>query len=327
MSILHELTYTTNAVPEERHANYLLEVKNFSLTIERVEKGYTPERLYVIRDFHLKIHHGEIVAIVGASGSGKSLLADAILGIHPKNSMIEGTVNFEKSPLTEKRKKQLRGKDIMLLPQMTNALDPLMKVGKQVQTFIKQKNKQKVLKSIFQKVGLSPTIIKEIPSTLSGGMIRRIFIAMALASEAKLIIADEPTNGLDLEALDELLLQLKILANDHRAIVMITHDIEAALKIADKIAVFYAGETVEIVPRKNFTKKGEKLRHPYTKALWNALPQNGFVPMDSSQPSPSIVIKGCVFSDQCPKATKICRIKKPKLQEISDNEMVRCLYA
>lgn len=325
MSIIYELP--TNERLYENETNHLLEVNNFSLTIERFEKGFTPKRLHVIRDFHLKIRQGEIVAIVGASGSGKSLLADAILGIHPKNSIVEGSMNYENSLLTEKRKKQLRGNEIMLIPQMTNALDPLMKVGKQVKAFIKEKNKEKILENSFQRVGLDPKIMNQIPSTLSGGMVRRIFIAMALASEAKLIIADEPTNGLDVEALDGMLLQFKILANDHRAMIMITHDIEAAIKIADRIAVFYAGETVEIVNRKNFTKTGEKLRHPYTKALWRALPQNGFVSIESSQPSPTSDIKGCVFYKECPNATKACEDYKPELQVINMNEMVRCHYA
>lgn len=324
MNIIHEMNYTTNEIQEEIQSNSLLEVKNFSLTIERFDKGFTAERLHVIRDFHLKIHHGEVVAIVGASGSGKSLLADAIMGIHPKNSIVNGSIKFEGIFLTEKRKKQFRGNELMLIPQMTNALDPLMKVGKQVKTLIKQKNKQQVLESVLQKVGINATIMNQIPATLSGGMVRRIFIAMAMASEAKLIIADEPTNGLDNEALNEMLFLFKMLTNENRGVLMITHDIETAIKIADKIAVFYAGETVEIVNRHNFTKKGEKLRHPYTKALWNALPQNGFVPIESSQPSPTDDLKGCLFYEHCPKAKKICKTNKPELIEIGKDEMVRC---
>ncbi|MED3763456.1 ABC transporter ATP-binding protein [Ureibacillus terrenus] len=326
MNIVYKFRDETNEEIEKIKSNFLLEVNHLSLTIERVGKGSDVEHLHVIRDFHLNIHQGEVVAIVGASGSGKSLLADAILGIHPKNSLIEGNIKYENQPLTEKRKKRLRGNDILLIPQMTNALDPLMKAGKQVESFIKQKNKQKIVKDIFQKVGLDPAVYHQIPSTLSGGMIRRIFIAMALASKAKLIIADEPTNGLDAEALDELLFQLKMLANDNRGIVMITHDLEAAMKIADKIAVFYAGETVEIADRKNVRKAG-KFRHPYSRALWNALPQNGFVPIECSQPSPAEEIIGCSFASYCPEATKRCGTEKPELREVGNGEMVRCFYA
>lgn len=326
MNIVYELKHETNEEIEKVQTHFLLEIKNMSLTIERFNKGFARERLYAIRDFHLQIQHGEVVAVVGASGSGKSLLADAILGIQPKNSVIEGSVNYENQPLTEKRKKRLRGNDIMLIPQMTNALDPLMKIGKQVKALVKQKNKQKTVEEIFRKVGLDPEIYHQIPSACSGGMIRRIFIAMALASEAKLIIADEPTNGLDAEALDELLFQLKMLARDHRGVVMITHDLEAAMKIADKIAVFYAGETVEIVDRKHL-KKGGKFRHPYSRALWNALPQNGFIPIEGSQPSPAEELAGCSFADRCPIATRRCRAEKPELQKIGKYEMVRCFYA
>lgn len=327
MNSMQELKLTTHDRPEEIHTTSLLEVENFSLTIERFEKGLTPKRLYVIRDFYLKIRRGEVVAVVGASGSGKSMLADCIIGLHPKHSRMQGIIRFEEEALTEKRKKQLRGKDIMLIPQMTNALDPLVKVGQQIKTLMKQKNKEQLLETIFQKVGLSPKMMHQLPSTLSGGMIRRIYIAMTLASEAKLIIADEPTNGLDYEALNEMLFLFKMLKNEERGVIMITHDIDMALKIADKIAVFYAGETVEIASRHHFTKKGEKLRHPYTKALWNALPQNEFVPVEIHQPSSSDEIQGCSFYEYCPKATKKCKMEKPNLHEIGNDEMVRCHYA
>ena len=323
---VYELNHETQEELEKIQNNLLLEVKNLSLTIERFGKGWTRERLYVIRDFHLKIHHGEVVAIVGASGSGKSLLADAILGIHPKNSIVDGMIKYENELLTEKRRKRLRGNDILLIPQMTNALDPLMKVGKQVKTLMKQNNHQKAVKQIFQKVGLDPDVYHQIPSACSGGMIRKIFIAMALASEAKLIIADEPTNGLDYESIDEMLFQIKMLAKDNKGVIMITHDLEAAMKVADKIAVFYAGETVEVVDKKHL-KKGGKFRHPYSRALWNALPQNGFIAIDSSQPSATEKLTGCSFAKQCPKATKKCNMEKPLLKEIGHDEMVRCFYA
>ena len=327
MNILPEVSYTANELQDEQKKNCLLEVKNLSLTIERYEKGFSPHRMYVIRDFHLSVEEGEIVAIVGASGSGKSLLADTILGIHPKNSFVKGKINYQNKPLTEKRKKQLRGKEIMLIPQMTNALDPLMKVGRQVKSFIKQHHKREILEDVFQKVGLDKDVMNHIPSTLSGGMIRRVFIAMALASEAKLIIADEPTNGLDPYSLNEMLSHFKVLADYHKGIILITHDIEAALKIADKIAVFYAGETVEVVKKQYFSGKGEHLRHPYTKALWNALPQNEFKPIKNVQPLPSEDLKGCLFSEQCSRATEVCKRKKPELRMVNKNEMVRCFYA
>lgn len=326
MKILEEVKYTTKQLENIEENNYLLEVRNLSLTIERYENSFSPQRNHVIRDFHLSIKEGEIVAIVGASGSGKSLLADTILGIQPKNSTVQGMINFQNKPLTEKRKQQLRGKEIMLLPQMTNALDPLMKVGKQVNTFLKKTNKGK-LEEIFQKVGLEPNVMKQVPSTLSGGMIRRVFIAMALASEAKLIIADEPTNGLDENALNEVLHHLQVLANHQKGIVLITHDIEASLKIAHKIAVFYEGETVEIVKRQYFSGDGKYLRHPYTKALWNALPQNGFKPLDDVPSMVSGNNKGCVFAQQCVRATDICIMNKPELKMINESEKVRCFYA
>ncbi len=196
MNILPDANFFQKSLPQTEKNEYLLEVEHLSMTIERYEKGLNPIRQAVIRDFHLTIRKGEIIAIVGASGSGKSLLADAILGIQPKNAVVEGVLKYNNEPLSDKKKKELRGKEIMLIPQLTNALDPLMKVEKQVKSFLKIKNKRK-LEEIFFQVGLDKKAMKQLPANLSGGMVRRVFAAMALASDAKLIIADEPTNGLD----------------------------------------------------------------------------------------------------------------------------------
>jgi len=326
MNILPDANFFQKTMPQTEKNEYLLEVEHLSMTIERYEKGLNPIRQAVIRDFHLTIRKGEIIAIVGASGSGKSLLADAILGIQPKNAVVEGVLKYNNEPLSDKKKKELRGKEIMLIPQLTNALDPLMKVEKQVKSFLKIKNKRK-LEEIFFQVGLDKKAMKQLPANLSGGMVRRVFAAMALASDAKLIIADEPTNGLDEEAANDMLRLLKMLAEQEKGIIFITHDIEAALKIADKIAVFYAGETVEIVARKHFIRGGAHLRHPYTKALWYALPQNGFQPFYHFQPSTTENSRGCLFAEHCPKVKTVCKERHPDLKTIHGGDKVRCFYA
>lgn len=326
MNPVYEVKYEDKIMSAVHKHDYLLEVKNLSLTIVRYDRNLSPQKKFVIRDFHLSIQEGEILAIVGASGSGKSLLADTILGIHPKNAIVKGTIHYKNEPLTEKRKKRLRGKEIMMIPQMTSALDPLMKVGKQVKTCLKHANK-KTLREIFERVGLNENVMNQLPANLSGGMIRRVYIAMALASEAKLIIADEPTNGLDQDAIDEMIQQLQMLANHRKGVILITHDIETALKIANKIAVFYAGETIEVVERKYFTGEGKHLRHPYTRALWKALPQNGFHPFNHNQPLSMVPIEGCTFATNCLKATELCKKKHPELKVINENKKVRCFYA
>lgn len=254
----------------------LLEAKEFSLTFRRFEKGLQETELEIIRNLNLSIYPGEIVAILGASGSGKSLLANAILGILPENAVVKGTLSYKGEALTEKRQIALRGKEISLIPQSVNALDPLMKTGRQVQVMAKGKNKQAVQQNVFREVGLDESAGSLYPFELSGGMARRVLAATAMVSGAQLVIADEPTPGLDPAALHETLKHMKKLSLNGKGMMFITHDIEVALKIADKIAVLHEGETVEIASTGDFSGKGERLRHPYTRALWNALPQNGF---------------------------------------------------
>ncbi len=305
----------------------LLEVKQLSLSFPQFKGGINESSIQVIRDFELTIHPGEIVTVVGASGSGKSLLADAILGILPDNAQINGSLLFEGTPLMGKRQEQLRGKSISLIPQSVKALDPLMKTGKQVQGVVRDKRtKVRKQEEAFLKLGLPLGTGDKYPHELSGGMARRVLIASAMVSEAKLIIADEPTPGLDEQAWEETLYNIKQLSQRNRGILFITHDIHAALKIADKIAVFYAGETLEIANKEDFSGKGELLRHPYTKALWRALPENDFQVLKGNQPEPEEVFPGCVFEPRCPIATEFCKTNQPK-SSIINNGITRCFYA
>ncbi|MEI3607509.1 ABC transporter ATP-binding protein [Pseudogracilibacillus sp. SE30717A] len=304
----------------------LFEVRNLSLSFKKYGEGLREEETYVIRNLDFSIHEGEIIALVGASGSGKSLFVDAILGILPRNALLYGTINYKGKALSEERKKILRGKEISLIPQSIDALDPLMKVGKQVQSIIKEKNKRMIQQKVFQKLGLPDTSSERYPFELSGGMARKVLISTAMASDAKLIVADEPTSGLDEKSLQEMLYHLKQLVTKERGLLFITHDITAALEIAHKVVVFYAGQTVEIANITDFTGKGERLRHPYTKALWNALPQNSFTTLkgvDETWPAP---LSGCSFVNHCPIATDRCRQGMVSIKKVIDG-MVRCFYA
>ncbi|MEC5423160.1 ABC transporter ATP-binding protein [Virgibacillus sp. C22-A2] len=317
---------TTKTNRKESVQEPLLEVENFSLLFRHYGKGLRESNLEVIRKFDLTIHEGEIVAVVGASGSGKSLLANAILGILPDHAVMKGTLNYKGEALSHKKLLALRGKEISLIPQSVNALDPLMKTGKQVQTVIKEKNKREIQNAIFRKVGLAEETGDRYPFELSGGMTRRVIAATAMVSGAQLIIADEPTPGLDPAALHETINFMKQLAKDGKGIMFITHDIETAIQVADKVAVFYAGQTVEIAHANDFSGKGEKLRHPYTKALWNALPQNEFTPIDGTQPFAYEATEGCIFQPRCPISTDICRQKQPAFHSVEGGE-VRCFHA
>lgn len=249
----------------------LLEIKDLMVSFKHYEQASSES---IIKNISLIIQQGEIVALVGASGSGKSILAHAILGILPDHAVQKGKMLYQGKPLTKaiNHNKQ----NVVLIPQSVNALDPLMKVGKQVKAVMTGKEKQERLTAIFRKVGLATEVGSRYPFELSGGMSRRVLVAIAIASGAPLMIADEPTPGLDPHILTETMTQLKQLANEGKGILFITHDIGSAVRISDYVIVLNEGEMVEVSSAADFVGSGERLKHSYTKALWNALPQNEF---------------------------------------------------
>ena len=308
----------------------ILKVKDLGISFSQYTNGLVRGDLNVIRNLDIELYEGEILAVVGSSGSGKSLLAHAILGILPDNACTQGDIIYKGEILDEKRKEKLRGDEIVLIPQSVNYLDPLKKVGKQIKISIKDKDKKtqdEIVDNLFKKYNLNKKVKNYYPFQLSGGMARKVLLSTALASDSKVIIADEPTPGLDEESLNEVLKDFRDIADSGRAILMITHDIMAALKIADKVAIFYAGSTLEIANTSDFKQKEVELRHPYTKALYRALPNHDFVPIDDkTQPLPNELPKGCVFSDRCPLKDKNCENQVPKIREIR-NGKVRCIHA
>ena len=305
----------------------ILSVKDLGISFSQYTKGLRRRELEVITNLDIDLYEGEILAVVGSSGSGKSLLAHAILGILPDNATTEGNIIYKGKTLTLKDKEKLRGREIVFIPQSVNFLDPLMKVSKQVKISIENKEEaNKRQRKIFNKYGLDKKVDNLYPFELSGGMARKVLLSTALVSDCKVIIADEPTPGLDEKSLNESLKDFRNIADSGCAILMITHDIEAALKIADKIAVFYAGTTLEIANVNDFKGDGKNLRHPYSKALFNALPQNGFKPIKGSQPMPNELPKGCLFQDRCEYISEKCRLIRPNARMVRDG-MVRCLNA
>ena len=305
----------------------ILSVKDLGISFSQYTKGLRRRELEVITNLDIDLYEGEILAVVGSSGSGKSLLAHAILGILPYNATTEGNIIYKGKTLTLKDKEKLRGREIVFIPQSVNFLDPLMKVSKQVKISIENKEEaNKRQRDIFNKYGLDKKVDNLYPFELSGGMARKVLLSTALVSDCKVIIADEPTPGLDEKSLNEALKDFRNIADSGCAILMITHDIEAALKIADKIAVFYAGTTLEIANVNDFKGDGKNLRHPYSKALFNALPQNGFKPIKGSQPMPNELPKGCLFQDRCECISEKCRLIRPNARMVRDG-MVRCLNA
>lgn len=304
----------------------ILNVENLSISFQQYGSGLKHRRLNVMSNLSISLEAGEVLAVVGSSGSGKSLLAHAILGILPDNAEIDGKIRYQGEVLSTKRLLALRGKEIALIPQSVNFLDPLMQVGKQVQLSVGKGDPLAKQQAVFERYQLEPHVAKMYPFQLSGGMARRTLLSTAAVSDAKVIIADEPTPGLDKAVMKEALENLREFAEEDRAVMLITHDIEAALLIADKIAVFYAGTVVEIAPVEDFSGSGENLRHPYTKALWNALPQNEFIPIKGAQPSLDNLPTGCLFAPRCPWVTEACTTARPNMRDLRGGK-VRCIHA
>lgn len=309
----------------EQKKDTLLEIHDLSVSFKMYDKALEQKELQVISDLHLTVCPGEIVAVAGSSGSGKSLLASAILGILPDNATVRGHLHYKGRQLTPERQAELRGSEIALVPQSVAFLDPLMKVGRQADGHKKPYPTEK-RRSLFRRFGLPEQTEKLYPFQLSGGMARRVLVSTALISDAQLIIADEPTPGMSLEQALEALQMFRELADEGKAVILITHDIDLAFEFAGRVAVFYAGTTVETAPVADFRAGPDALRHPYSKALWHALPQNGFKPIEGFQPYAGDLPKGCLFAPRCPHATEECRLNTPPIREIRGGE-VRCFHA
>lgn len=300
----------------------VLEINHLTVKFRMYDSGLQQKDLEVISDLNVQIHAGEIVAIAGSSGSGKSLLADAIMGILPSNAMVLGSMNFCGKELTADYQRKLRGHEMCLVPQSVSYLDPLMQVGKQARGKVTSAKEQR---EIFERYGLAPEVDKMYPFQLSGGMARRVLIASAVLGHPKLIIADEPTPGLSLDLAKQALADFRKLADEGCAIMLITHDIDLAFEVADKVAIFYAGTTLEIADAKEFQNGGKNVRHPYSKALCRALPQNEFEPIEGFQPYAGTIQKGCRFIERCSMRTKECCEDIP-MQTVRNGE-VKCIHA
>lgn len=307
------------------HTELILEVSDLSVSFRMYDEGFEQKSLQVISDLSLHVHPGEILAVAGSSGSGKSLLASAIMGLLPENATVGGRIMYKGQALTKERQEELRGREIALVPQSVAYLDPLMRVGKQVDGHMKPYPTEK-RKSLFKRFSLPEKTAKMYPYQLSGGMVRRVLVSTALIGNAELVIADEPTPGMSLDQALEAVAMFRELANEGKAVIFITHDIDLAFEFADRVAVFYAGTTVETAPVADFKAGPEKLRHPYSRALWEALPQNGFKPIPGFQPFAGDLPHGCLFAPRCPHKTPECEAAAPPMREIRGGE-VRCFHA
>lgn len=265
------------------------------LTVEHLSVGfrmYDPAAPYfaarqvdvpVIRDLTLSVHVGEMLAVVGASGSGKTLLADAVMGLYEPNARVTGTIWFAGSRCDAADLARLRGHGISLVPQSVKNLDPLMRVGDQVvgacgwgRTGRALRAERRArMRELMAAYGLAPEVERMYPHELSGGMARRVLLLCALMDEPRLIVADEPTPGLDMELAVHALDDLRAFADRGGGVLLITHDLELALRVADRVAVFRDGTVVEETSCANFAAP-ELLEHPFSRALWHAMPEHEF---------------------------------------------------
>lgn len=232
----------------------------------------------VISDLSISVHQGEIVAVVGASGSGKTLLADAIMGLSSPNATVVGTIWFDGKLQDAAGLSSLRGRGISLVPQSVDHLDPLMRVGLQVEGPAQDKGdaarRRERRRELFARYGLGEHVARMYPHQLSGGMARRVLLCCALMDQPKLIVADEPTPGLDLDLAVAAMEDLRRFADEGGGVMLITHDIELALRVADRVAVFKDGTVVEETAVASFADPA-LLRHPFSRTLWHALPEHG----------------------------------------------------
>lgn len=302
----------------------LLEVNNLSIAFTQYVQGLNRHDLKVISDLTIDVSENEIVAILGSSGSGKSLLAHSILGILPYNAHVTGEIKYEGNVLDQELKEKLRGKEICLIPQSVNFLDPLMKVSEQAIGECKDEKEHAEKKirqrEIFAKYGLDESVDDLYPFELSGGMARKVLLSTALIGDPKLLIADEPTPGLDKKSVEETINDIKNLKENGKGVLLITHEIDVALKTADRIAIFYSGYVIEINKVENF-ESADNVLHPYTKALINSLPRNGFKLTEGVQPLEDL--PGCPYFENCPIRSDKCEKTKPELVE-HDGVMIRC---
>ena len=302
----------------------ILSVEHLMISFSQYERGWRKIQIPVIRDLSINIKGHEIVAVVGSSGSGKSLLAHAVMGLLPANASWKGRIAFKGEELTGKRVGELRGRQMVLVPQSVSYLDPLMKVGDQVRRGHKDGISRARSREVLGRYGLGEDTEELYPFQLSGGMTRRVLISTAVMEKPELVIADEPTPGLHISAAKRVLSHFREIADGGAGVLLITHDLELALQVADRIVVFYAGTNVEEAAVSDFQKE-ERLRHPYTRALYRAMPSHGFEVQPGAQPYVKDLPVGCPYGPRCPMADQGC------MEEIEyrayEGGMVKCRKA
>ncbi|MFI6284332.1 ABC transporter ATP-binding protein [Streptomyces sp. NPDC051018] len=262
---------------------------------------------------------GQCLALVGESGCGKSVLASALLGLLPGNAQTSGTATVGGTELLGAGERTLaravRGRLIGLVPQSPAAhLTPVRTVGAQIEETLRalagtpRKQAREAAVAAAERAAFPADHLDRYPHELSGGLAQRAATALALIGGAPLLLADEPTTGLDRDLVDRTVDELRRHTRDGetaRALLMITHDLAAAERIADRVAVMYAGRIVELADARDFFGAPGP-RHPYARGLLDALPERDFTPIPGLPPELGDLPEGCAFAARCDRATGRC---------------------
>lgn len=305
----------------------MLDVNHLSVTFDRYDQVLGRKKMPVVTDLTFSLKRGEIAAIIGHSGAGKSLLAAALLGLLPEHVLMGGSIMFQGEALNESRLNMLRGRDVTFVPQTISSLNPLKKIKAQLErtAFLAGVDPTMINETIAREMdcyALAADIGNQYPHQLSGGMLRRVLMMMATLGQPSLIIADEPTTGIHASLVSAILQYWRKRADQGTGILLITHDIEAALAIVDKLIVLYAGQTMEILTKDDF--QTNRISHPYTRALKAALPGEVFANHPGRQPDCQTQERGCVYADRCVQRQAPCCLVEPDLKMLDKNKLVRC---
>lgn len=320
----------------------LLEIRHLK-TFFKTKRGI----IKAVNDASYSLEAGQTLGVVGESGSGKSVSAMSILHLLDGNGYIaEGEIIFDGKdiahlPLSEMYK--MRGNAIsMIFQEPMTSLNPVFTVEKQVaEPFIIHQGmseKEAALKVVDMlrdvKIPNPEIVAKQYPHQLSGGMRQRVMIAMALACQPKLLIADEPTTALDVTIQAQILRLMNDLKREKgTSILFITHDLGVINQMADQVAVMYCGQVVELAPTRTIFDKKAKYSHPYTEGLLKSIPRldtptgTKLDVIPGAVPHPLDLPKGCKFAPRCKYAQPVCLEKEPQMQEVMQGQQVRCFFA
>ncbi|MFK4769336.1 ABC transporter ATP-binding protein [Rhizobium sp. ZW T2_16] len=313
----------------------VIDIRDLSVTFHRSRKP-----VKAVNGVSLSVKAGEVVALLGESGSGKSVTMRSLLRLHPKGTDIAGSMTVsgrDVMALSTRELGQLRGATVsMVFQEPRLALDPVYTIGRQIEETIMRHEKvsrqaasERAL-ALFQKVRIpSPERrLKNYPHEMSGGMLQRSMIAMALACNPKVLLADEPTTALDATVQIQILLLIRELQKEYGlSVIFVTHDIGVAAEVADRIAVMYAGRIVEE------GRVGDIIRdpkHPYTKGLLGARVElahgrDRLVTIPGSPPDLAAMPPGCAFAPRCGQASDICLRDVPLLKPIGETGNIACI--